>query len=187
MGIEYYDSINNTLLYSYYCQKNVAILTDPEVVSFLDNNPTIDLLTDIKLFKKDHEDNKKEKIQVNSRDKENIRKSSNNSRLKFVSLDKKRDISLTITRPINNYSKEILNSRINQEIDKLKSTVDKINHCLEKEISNQVNCFNQRRLKKKGAMSMMMDQNSIKRYIKRNGSKLDDIIIAAGRFIINML
>jgi hypothetical protein len=184
MGMEYYDSINNNLLYSYYCQKNVAILTDTEVISFLDNNPKIDLLTEIKLFNKDHKDDKKEKLQVNCEDKENIRKTSNHSRLKFVSLDNKRDISLTITRPINNYSKEILNSRINQEIDKLKYSVDKINDCIEKEITNQVNSFHQRRLKKLGEISMMKNQNSIKRYIKRNGSKLDDIIIGAGIFFI---
>jgi len=35
--MEYYDSVNNTLLYSHYSQRNANILTNNEVISALDN------------------------------------------------------------------------------------------------------------------------------------------------------
>jgi len=185
--MEYYDSINNHVLYSYYCKKNVAVLTDPDVVSFLDNNPKVDLLTDMNLFNEDKKDYKNEKITLNRKSKENIKKNSNTSNHKFLGLDNQRDISILITRPINNNSRDMVNSIINQEIDKLKSTFDKINYCIEKEISNQAKCFLQRKLKKLGATSMKSLQSSGKKYLKRKGSNIDDIIIAAGSLFIKYI
>ena len=51
--MEYYDSINNKLIYSYYYQRNIAMLTDSEVTAILDGNPNKGHNLDIKLFKDD--------------------------------------------------------------------------------------------------------------------------------------
>jgi hypothetical protein len=178
--MEYYDSINNKLIYGYYYQRNIAMLTDSEVVAVLDKNPNKGKISDIKLFQDDKpyklitiNEETENKIQHRgtrkNKDSEMISLTDWNSPKKESSIS---NVNHTITR-------EVVKSRIDSEMDKLKSHVEQLDNLMENEKTTQLSSFHIRRQKKFEAMKAKPKNK--KQFVIRRGSKIDDLLIAAGK------
>lgn len=181
--MEYYDSINNSLLYSYYSQRNIAMLTNSEVTSVLDKNPKINSATDIDLFK---DDKPYKLVTINEKDNDNKRigrKSNdkndglNMSMLLPKDCSKKQPVKQARSSSVQ--TREVVKTQINTEMDRLKSHVENLDHLVENEKNTQLNTFHLRRQLKLDEMKTKEIKN--KKFKVRRGSKLDDLLIAAGK------
>jgi len=174
--MEYYDSINNKLIYSYYYQRNMAMLTDSEVTAILDGNPNKGHNPDIKLFK----DDKPYKLITINDELKNKNQQLGSQNVMTKSTD---DIGLTKESNFSNVNnqpkKEVVKSRIDSEMDKLKLHVEHLDILVENVKTTQLNNFQLNRKKKLEAMKEKPKNK--KQFVKRRGTKIDDLLIAAGK------
>jgi hypothetical protein len=180
--MEYYDSVNNKLIYSYYSQRNIAMLTDSEVTAILDGNPNKGHNPDIKLFK---DDKPYRLITINDDLKNKNRKldSQNNmtNSQDIIGPTKESHFSFVNNQP----TKQVVKSRIDSEMDKLKSHVEQLDNLVENVKTTQLNSFQLKRQKKVESMKEKPKNN--KQFVIRRGSKIDDLLIAAGKIFVNLL
>jgi hypothetical protein len=184
--MEYYDSINNKLLYSYYSQRNIAMLTNSEVTSVLDGNPNIYSVTDINLFK----DDKPYKLVTNlNKDDSDIKRINRKNEhdeqnlSMFLPKDSPNKQPVKQVRSSSVHTREVVKTQIDSEIHKLKSHVENLDHLMENEKNIQLNSFHMKKQQKMDAMKTKETIN--KKFRVRRGSKLDDLLIAAGYNNIN--
>ena len=189
--MEYYDSINNSLLHSHYSQRNINLLTNPEVVKVLETSQSDN---------KSSNDNKLSNLNILEEtpykivDKEMIKKSvfkqntmknlfddagmsSYNYNDGVSRLNSGYDTNSNVTS--NRVKKEELKKGIKSEVEKLENKMNSISNIMNDQLSSQTSSFLERknqkfeRMRRKSRRSM--------RYKVRKGSKLDDILIAVGK------
>ena len=191
--MEYYDSINNPLLYSHYCQRNTNMLVNPEVISVLDQSEGKDISVKIEVIH-DHP----YKI-ISNRDnaylKKNLFKQNsliNNQRESEFWLenefeyDKKRKDSTSYSEMGHSSSHYMEKKQINQELkkgvqtefEKLETKLNNIENILDSDIVTQKSSFEERKKRKQDKIRNKPRKSH--RFMVRKGSKLDDILVAVG-------
>jgi hypothetical protein len=200
--MEYYDSINNPILYSHYSNRNIKMLINPEVVAALDKSkgrkskdlPSLEILDDTPYKIVDQP-----KFNLNIY-KQNTMLSGRDSYLtnglnqleydfnNFLTVNDQESTILSsnfIKRSYTTMNKnkkeffEVCRKEAQSEVNNLETKLNKIEDLMSEDLNSQMDLFEERKRKKRERLRVKPRRSM--RYMVRKGSKLDEILIAVGK------
>lgn len=200
--MEYYDSINNTTLYSYYSRKNSGMLANPNVIQVLDERGGIgEVETKLDIFEgkenpykfvhKDKLNGKyknvyKQNNLFNYRERESLssnfivvdKEVNNGGNNRNVNAPLKRNSTFSqLVKTRQKEQREGIKKEIINKFDNLDIKLNKMTNLVNRNIEGQTTSFEQR--KKEKLEKMKSKKKLSRRFLVRRGSKLDDILVAA--------
>lgn len=186
--MEYYDSVNNNILYSHYLQKNTNFLINPEVITILDksektNGIKINIIENpYKIISQSGQYRNKHSFISSNETTISLKNDLNGHAISLTEIPFTRALTqFDFTKKSTKYN-EIKQQSLD-EIEKSNVNLDKIIFQMENELNIQKNSFEL--TKKKRLEKIKLKPRKSKRFITRRGSKIDDVLITAS--IINFL
>jgi hypothetical protein len=208
LGMEYYDSINNTLLYSHYSNRNIKMLLNPEVISALDKSksrkskdlPSLEILDDSPYKTVDEPKFNiniyKQNTMFTSRDSSLTNPFSqleydfnnfltiNDQDSSIISSDFKKRSFTTLNKNKKEFF-EVCKKEAKSEVNNLEFKLNKIEDLMSEDLNSQMDLFEERKQKKKERLRIKPRKSM--RYMVRKGSKLDEVLIAVSKKFKNLL
>ena len=203
--MEYYDSVNNPMIYSHYSSRNINMLINPEVTAVLDkfggrkskDLPSIEILNDspyktisnktfnLDVYRKNTLLSHRESIDLGRLSQlgfnpllttHNFR----DERESVISVDSRQRAQSTKKENKRHLIDECRKG-VQSEIKSLEEKMNNIENLIDKNLDQQYDSFIERKKRKKD--KLRAKQRKSMRYMVRKGSKLDEILIAVGKLI----